>query len=69
MPLGLAAVRGAVLQVFDDAEWGFRAILDKAPHDRQACYLLEQTMIMRIEFGGITPLRDWRSVHVHRAKM
>ncbi len=28
MPLGLAAARGAVLQVFENAEGSFRAILD-----------------------------------------
>ena len=64
-----AAVRDLVASRFDDAERGFRAILDKAPHDRPARYLLEHTMLMRTELGGAVPSSDWRGVHVHRSKM
>jgi adenylate cyclase len=41
------AVQDLVASRFDDAERGFRAILDKAPHDRPARYLPEHTMFMR----------------------
>ena len=64
-----AAVRDLVASRFDDAERGFRAILDKAPHDRPARYLLEHTILMRTELGGTVQSKDWRGVHVHRSKM
>jgi adenylate cyclase len=64
-----AAVRDLVASRFDHAEQGFRAILDKAPDDRPARYLLEHTMLMRTELGGTVPSKDWRGVHVHRSKM
>jgi hypothetical protein len=64
-----AAVRDLVASRFDHAEQGFRAILDRAPDDRPARYLLEHTMLMRTELGGTMPVRDWRGVHVHRSKM
>jgi adenylate cyclase len=63
------AVQDLVAGRFDEAERGFRVILDMAPGDRPARYLLEHTMIMRTELGGITPSRDWGGVHVHRTKM
>jgi adenylate cyclase len=63
------ALQDLVASRFDDAERGFRAILDKAPHDRPAQYLLEHTMFMRTELAGTTPSKDWRGVHVHRTKM
>ena len=50
-----AAVEDLVASRFDDAEQGFRAILDMAPHDRQARYLLEHTILMRTELGGTVP--------------
>lgn len=64
-----AAVRDLVASRFDHAEQGFRAILDRAPDDRPARYLLEHTMLMRTELGGTVPSKDWRGVHVHRSKM
>ena len=64
-----AAVRDLVASRFDHAEQGFRAILDRAPDDRPARYLLEHTMLMRTELGGTMPSKDWRGVHVHRSKM
>jgi adenylate cyclase len=64
-----AAVRDLVASRFDHTEQGFRAILDKAPDDRPARYLLEHTMLMRTELGGTVPSKDWRGVHVHRSKM
>jgi adenylate cyclase len=63
------AVQDLVAGRFDDAERGFRVILDKAPGDRPARYLLEHTRIMRTELGGTPSSRDWRGVHVHRTKM
>jgi adenylate cyclase len=63
------AVQDLVAGRFDEAERGFRAILDRAPDDRPARYLLEHTMIMRTELGGTMPSGDWRGVHVHRTKM
>src|SRR6187431_1862982 len=63
------AVQDLVTSRFEDAEQGFRAILDKAPHDRPARYLLEHTMLMRTELVGMLPSRDWQGVHVHRSKM
>jgi adenylate cyclase len=63
------ALQALVAGRFDDAERGFRAILDKAPHDRPAQYLLDHTMIMRRELSGATPSRQWHGVHVHPFKM
>jgi hypothetical protein len=62
-------VQDLVAGRFDEAERGFRAILDRAPDDRPARYLLEHTMIMRTELGGTMPSGNWHGVHVHRTKM
>lgn len=64
-----AALRHLVASRFDEAAHGFRALLDRAPDDRPARYLLEHTMGMRAEPAGAAPSRDWRGVHVHRSKM
>jgi adenylate cyclase len=63
------ALQTLVAGQFDDAERGFRAILDKAPHDRPAQYLLEHTIVMRIELSATTPSREWRGVHIHPSKL
>jgi adenylate cyclase len=64
-----SAVRELVAGRFDDAERGFRAILDKAPDDRPASYLLEHARLLRKEVTDMVPSKDWRAVHIHQAKM